>query len=112
MKTTNPTHSFHDGGRDIHESPTASFGNSFHAEESLVAYSLSRHCRINVYCVPIYTPPTTSATIAHPVPRSKRAKGPHGEFGVLPGPPGPGEGSSSPKCVYLGNFRMGIVCND
>ena len=54
-------------------------------------------------------------TIAHRVFRSKRAKGPHGELVLFPESPGPGggcEGSSSPKLVYLGNFRVGLVCND
>jgi hypothetical protein len=30
----------------------------------------------------------------------------------LPDPGGGCEGSSSPKFVYLGNFRVGLVCND
>lgn len=106
---------FHSGGRDVHESPTASFRNLFHAEESSVENFISRHCKVNAYWKPIYTPPTTKTTIAHRVFRSKRAKGPHGERVLFPESPDPGggcEGSSSPKFVYLGNLRFGLVCND
>lgn len=105
----------HSRGGDVHKSPTASFRYLFHAKISSVEYSLSRYRKFNVYCKPIYTPPTTTTTIAHRVFRSKRAKGPHGEIVLFPGSPDPGggcEGSSSPKFVYLGNFRVGLVCND
>lgn len=63
----------------------------------------------------MYTPPATRTTIAHRVFRSKRAKGPHGEICLFPGFSDPGGGcedSSSPKFVYLGNFRVALVCND
>ena len=54
-------------------------------------------------------------TITQRVFRSKPAKGPHSELVLFPESPDLGggcEGSSSPKFVYLGNFRVGLVCND
>lgn len=48
-------------------------------------------------------------------PGQNEPKVPHDEFVLFPEFPDPGEGcggSSSPNFVYLGNFRVALVCND